>query len=188
MNTRTWWRWVSINPSLYCTFNAIEHRLGICRDRRDRWSCKSFVGCVNFLTNIMSDDRPSRRSRQIPSLWGRCWYNSRLCSNLLATNHLYKVVRHQNALDFHLLMILANICLKSMGKVEDREKRKKILDLPEKSIAPWLETLPLHLFEDLRVVRGDKGNQDTRNYQTNDHFPEKRIKIKCWQRLNSIWT
>ena len=31
MNTRTWWRWVSINPSLYCTFNAIEQenkRLG----------------------------------------------------------------------------------------------------------------------------------------------------------------
>ena len=23
-------------------------KLGICRDRRDRWSCKSFVSCVNF--------------------------------------------------------------------------------------------------------------------------------------------
>ena len=96
-----------------------------------------------------------------------------------------------HALDFHLLMILANIRLKSMGKVEDWKEgihclffcdsyqRKEVLDLPEESIAPGFETLPLHLFEELRVIRGDKGNQDTRNYQTNDHFPEKKINIKC---------
>ena len=53
---------------------------------------------------------------------GRCWNFTELCSNLLATNHLWKVVRHQNALDFHLLMILANIRLKLMGKVEDWKK------------------------------------------------------------------
>ena len=53
---------------------------------------------------------------------GRCWNYTELCSNLLATNHLWKVVRHQNALDFHLLMILANIRLKLLGKVEDWKK------------------------------------------------------------------
>ena len=99
----------------------------------------------------------------IVSSIGRCWNCTELCSNLLATNHLWKVVRHQNALDFHLLIILANIRLKLMGKVEDREKRYKELDLPEEP----------------RVIGGDKGDQDTRNYQTNDHFPEKNINIKC---------
>ena len=56
---RYWHRWKSYRRKIYrptdnlswrssLSIWSLWSRLGICRDRRDRWSCKSFVSCVNF--------------------------------------------------------------------------------------------------------------------------------------------
>ena len=48
-----WIKGPAFNPQLGLQIHALQKgindtRLGICRDRRDRRSCKFFVSCVNF--------------------------------------------------------------------------------------------------------------------------------------------
>ena len=42
------WVFFFVRPRFNHTVYHTIPRLGICRDRRDRRSCKSFVSCVNF--------------------------------------------------------------------------------------------------------------------------------------------